>query len=435
MSQSYGNGSMDAGAVLDITGVGFGPANLALAIALDEMVSAGRAVTARFFEAQERFGWHRGMLIEGATMQVPFLKDLVTMRNPTSRFSFLSFLHTRGRIVDFANTKTFFPLRTEFHEYLAWAAEQFENYVSYQSEVVGIRPATGPGDVEAVDVSVRIGGRDGTPRTHRARNVVIAAGGRPRMPEGLPESERIWHSSRLLDGAQAIAGSEPSSFVVLGSGQSAAEAVDYLHREFADAQVHSVHSRYGYSVADDSAFTNAIFNPEAVDHHFAASESVRRSLHAYHANTNYSVVDEGLIRRLYQTSYLESVTGQRRLHFHKVSRLVEVTHAGDRLRVVIEFLPDGSTTTIEADALVCATGYLRADPGSLLGDLLPRCRRDGQGRLLLDRNRRVATDESVKCGIYVLGYGEHSHGLSETLLSLTAVRAGELAEVLTKELV
>ncbi|MEQ4718032.1 SidA/IucD/PvdA family monooxygenase [Nonomuraea sp. B19D2] len=426
---------MDAGAVLDIAGVGFGPANLALAIALDEMDSAGRAVTARFFEAQERFGWHRGMLIEGATMQVPFLKDLVTMRNPTSRFSFLSFLHTRGRIVDFANTKTFFPLRTEFHEYLAWAAEQFENCVSYQSEVVGIRSATGPGDVEAVDVSVRVGGRDGTPRTHRARNVVIAAGGRPRMPEGLPESERIWHSSRLLDGAQAIAGSEPSSFVVLGSGQSAAEAVDYLHREFADAQVHSVHSRYGYSVADDSAFTNAIFNPEAVDHHFAASESVRRSLHAYHANTNYSVVDEGLISRLYQTSYLESVTGRRRLHFHKVSRLVEVTHAGDRLRVVIEFLPDGSTTTIEADALVCATGYLRADPGSLLGDLLPRCRRDGQGRLLLDRNRRVATDESVKCGIYVLGYGEHSHGLSETLLSLTAVRAGELAEVLTKELV
>ncbi|MFI6919978.1 lysine N(6)-hydroxylase/L-ornithine N(5)-oxygenase family protein [Nonomuraea spiralis] len=426
---------MDADAVLDIAGVGFGPANLALAIALDEMDSAGRAVTARFFEAQERFGWHRGMLIEGATMQVPFLKDLVTMRNPTSRFSFLSFLHTRGRIVDFANTKTFFPLRTEFHEYLAWAAEQFENRVSYRSEVIGIRSATGPGDVEAVDVSVRVGGRDEAPRTHRARNVVIAAGGRPRMPEGLPESERIWHSSRLLDGVQAIAGSKPSSFVVLGSGQSAAEAVDYLHCEFTDAQVHSVHSRYGYSVADDSSFTNSIFNPVAVDHHFAASESVRRSLHAYHANTNYSVVDEGLIRRLYQTSYLESVTGRRRLHVHKVSRLVEVTPVGDRLRIVIEFLPDGSTTTVEADALVCATGYLRADPASLLGDLLPRCRRDGQGRLLLDRNRRVATDESVKCGIYVLGYGEHSHGLSETLLSLTAVRAGELAEVLTKELV
>ncbi|WP_223291079.1 lysine N(6)-hydroxylase/L-ornithine N(5)-oxygenase family protein [Streptomyces avicenniae] len=425
---------MDGGEVLDVAGVGFGPANLALAIALDEFDSAGRAVTARFFEAQKRFGWHRGMLIEGATMQVSFLKDLVTMRNPTSRFSFLSFLHSRGRMVDFANTQTFFPLRVEFHEYLSWAAEQFEKHVSYRSEVTEIRPTAGTGVVESVDVSVRTGALDAVPQVHRARNVVIAAGGRPRMPAGLPESERIWHSSRLLDRADAIAASKPSSFVVLGSGQSAAECVDYLHGQFKHAQVHSVHSRYGYSAADDSAFTNTIFNPEAVDHHFQAPESVRKSLYGYHANTNYSVVDEDLIRHLYQTSYLESVTGRRRLNVHNVSRLVEVTRTDDRLNVVIEFLSDGSTTTIEADALVCATGYVRADPKSLLGDLLPRCRQDGQGRLLLDRNRRVVTDESVKCGIYALGYGEHSHGLSESLLSLTAVRAGELAEVLTKEL-
>ena len=64
------------------------------------------------------------MLIEDATMQVSFLKDLVTMRNPTSAFSFVSYLHERGRLVDFINHKTLFPLRIEFHDYLEWAARR-----------------------------------------------------------------------------------------------------------------------------------------------------------------------------------------------------------------------------------------------------------------------------------------------------------------------
>ena len=33
------------------------------------------------------------MLLEDATMQVSFLKDLVTLRNPASEYGFLSYLH------------------------------------------------------------------------------------------------------------------------------------------------------------------------------------------------------------------------------------------------------------------------------------------------------------------------------------------------------
>lgn len=82
--------------VHDVVGIGFGPANLALAIALEEHNESARrdqAVTALFLERQPSFGWHRGMLIDGATMQVSFLKDLATLRNPTSRFGFVPYLH------------------------------------------------------------------------------------------------------------------------------------------------------------------------------------------------------------------------------------------------------------------------------------------------------------------------------------------------------
>src|SRR5690349_11577683 len=82
--------------VYDVVGVGFGPSNLALAIAATEHnaeAPASEQVSVRFLERQPTFGWHRGMLLDDATMQVSFLKDLVTLRNPASRFSFLSFLH------------------------------------------------------------------------------------------------------------------------------------------------------------------------------------------------------------------------------------------------------------------------------------------------------------------------------------------------------
>ncbi|HEX6381786.1 MAG TPA: SidA/IucD/PvdA family monooxygenase, partial [Acidimicrobiia bacterium] len=85
------------GGGFDVVGVGFGPANLGLAVAIEEHnAGAGRSgarpVTSMFFERQAAFGWHTGMLLENATVQVSFLKDLVTMRNPASDFSFVSYL-------------------------------------------------------------------------------------------------------------------------------------------------------------------------------------------------------------------------------------------------------------------------------------------------------------------------------------------------------
>ena len=93
--------------IYDLVGVGFGPSNLALAIALAEHnAGTGEPVTAHFLERQPRFGWHRGMLIDNATMQVSFLKDLVTLRNPTSEFSFLSYLQRPGGWSTSSTTRT-----------------------------------------------------------------------------------------------------------------------------------------------------------------------------------------------------------------------------------------------------------------------------------------------------------------------------------------
>ena len=140
MSQPGPSGS----SAFDLVGIGFGPSNLAMAIAVAEHNQATRPgeppLTARFLERQASFGWHRGMLIDDATMQVSFLKDLATLRNPGSDFTFLRFLHERGRLIDFINHKTLFPLRAEFHEYFDWAAARVADQVSYDTEVLSLHP-------------------------------------------------------------------------------------------------------------------------------------------------------------------------------------------------------------------------------------------------------------------------------------------------------
>jgi siderophore synthetase component len=60
----------------DVVGIGLGPFNLGLAAMLD---GAESDVDAAFLERDAEFTWHEGMLLEGATLEVPFLADLVTL--------------------------------------------------------------------------------------------------------------------------------------------------------------------------------------------------------------------------------------------------------------------------------------------------------------------------------------------------------------------
>jgi L-ornithine N5-oxygenase len=410
--------------VHDLVGVGFGPANLALAVAVTERTpEASVRASAVFLERQPKFGWHRGMLIEDATMQVSFLKDLVTLRNPASEFSFLSYLHQRGRLIDFINHKSLFPLRIEFHDYLEWAAAPVAHRVRAGHEVVRVDPVTRDGEVVLLDVTSVC---DGVEATFRTRNLVVATGLTPRVPDGVELGDHIWHNRDLLSNVERV--KDPARFVVVGAGQSAAEVTAFLHEKFAEAEVCAVFSRYGYSPADDSSFANRIFDPAAVDDYFAAPSAVKDQLLTYHGNTNYSVVDADLIEDLYRRQYRERVLGRKRLRLLNVSRLVAAEETPEGVRAVVESLATGETIELDADVVVCATGYRPADPTGLVGPLARLCHRDERGRLRVGRDYRLVTDAGLRCGIYLQGGTEHSHGISSSLLSNASVRAGEILD-------
>ena len=182
--------------IYDVVGIGFGPSNLSLAIAMEEYRADGArdGMRALFLERQPSFGWHRSMLLPSATMQISFLKDLVTFRNPTSSFSFIAYLHASGRLPRFVNNQDFFPTREEFHRYLEWAQARVADRIAYGAEVTSV--GLPPGAVPETSDRLRLEVADG--RVVEARNVVISTGLGPSMPDGAVRDERVWHSSEFL---------------------------------------------------------------------------------------------------------------------------------------------------------------------------------------------------------------------------------------------
>jgi L-ornithine N5-monooxygenase len=353
----------------------------------------------------------------------------VTLRNPASGFSFLTYLKERGRLVDFINYGSSYPTRLEFHDYLEWAAAPFADRVDYATAVERVTAVPGAPDLLDVHTS-----GPGEP-VLRTRNVVLATGLVPHLPDGVRAGPRVWHSRDLLLRIGSVR--DPRRVVVVGAGQSAAETVDHLHRTFPEAEVCAVFSRYGYSPADDSSFANRIFDPSAVDDFYAAPADVKKMMMSYHGNTNYSVVDPELIEELYRRHYHERVAGRERLRFHNVSRVADVVDVGDHVELAVESLIDGSREVLDADVVVYATGYRSSDPLWLLDPALAdACARDDADRLQVLRDYRVATRPvpgrpPLAAGVYVQGATEHTHGITSTLLSTVAARAGDIVASLT----
>ncbi|MFG1783253.1 lysine N(6)-hydroxylase/L-ornithine N(5)-oxygenase family protein [Rhodococcus oryzae] len=410
----------DQSPTYDLVGVGFGPSNLALAIAIEEhnaSCAPGDRIRAHFLEKQDRFRWHPGMLLDGATMQIAFPKDLVTFRNPASSFSFFSYLFDKGRLVDFVNHQTFFPTRHEFNDYLQWAAGRVDADVRYGTAVTGVRglPAA-DGAVDEFEVETADG------QVLRTRNLIVGAGLRERIPEWATPSARCFHNHQFLFRIDELPELRHQRFVVLGAGQSAAEVVQYLHRNYPKAEVHSVFSRYGYSPADDSPYANRIFDPGAVDELHGADSTERERILSLHKSTNYSVVDIELINELYTTEYQELVRGQRRLFMRRASEIDGVVETEEGIEVSVRSSLDGLTDSLMCDALVLATGFTPTPLSNLIGDLAP----EGGVATEVDRDYRLVTPENVRGGIYLQGGTEKTHGLTSSLLSNVAVRAGEI---------
>jgi len=411
----------------DLVTIGFGPSGLALAVALEEADMRNRSL---FLEQKGEFSWHEGMLLEGARIQVSCLKDLATLRNPRSRFTFLNYLKSVGRLDEFVNMATLRPTRLEFNDYLRWVARELCSSVTYSTPASAVEPVTGAdGEIVALDVTAFSLERNRVEH-HLARNLVLAAGARPKAPEGLElaGSERVFHSNEFLQRIAARFADRECEhhFLVVGDGQSGAEVFDFLAARYPRAHVSAATRGIGYRAKDETPFVNEAFFPSAVDIFHHLSEAKRASILASLRNLNYGVVDRELIDRIYRRVYDAKVAGERTL---EIRPFLEFRSASDTgAGVVVEFddqLGD-RTVRLEPDAVVLATGYAVPSQHPLLAKLSVHLEVDTAGRYRLDRDYRIRSREGFWPGIFLQGYAEETHGISDTLLSLASMRAWEI---------
>jgi len=423
--------------VFDLAGIGFGPANLALAVALCEDKEKGRLQSLKtiFLEKKREFSWHPNLLLEDMSIQVSFLKDLATLRNPCSPFTFLNYLKQQGRLDEFINLQEFFPTRLELNDYFKWAANQFKHQVDYGKTVISLKPVsfTNNNTIDAVEVFFE-DSLFGQLESYVTRNLVVAPGGTPKFPKDISinSSSAVFHSSEFLQRIRSHYPNldAPYRFVVVGSGQSGAEILYYLANHYPKAEITATMRGFGYRPMDDSHFINEIFFPQEVDAFYSLYEADRTKFLKDYQSINYSVVDASLIKQIYHFLYKQKMKGSDRIKILRFLELDSVSESNQIVTVGLKHLLNNDLNYLQCDGLILATGYNHRNQHHILDELSPYLIKTPSGDYSLNRNYSIESDQNFLPKIFLQGICETTHGFSDTLLSILPIRAYQVVDEL-----
>ena len=343
--------------VHDLLGVGIGPFNLSLAALLDPVGE----LDAVFFDQAEAFAWHPGLLLEGATTQVPFLADLVTLADPTSRHSFLEYLRAHDRLYRFYLRERFHLPRREYDHYCRWVAGRLPG-CRFGTRSMG----SVAGGAGAVRGRADRGGQRAASR-RRARNLVIASAPPrpspapwPRPGQGLFHRPSSWHRERLRQAA---------AVTVVGSGQSGAEVFLELLREQPGCgyRLDWLTRSAGFFPMEYSRLGLEHFTPDYTRYFHGLPGPTRDRLLPTQ-DLLYKGIDVETIAEIHELLYERTVAGAEapvRLLAHAEVRSLEP--AGGRWKLTGHQWEQGRDFTVEADCVVLATGYRDGPPACLTG--------------------------------------------------------------------
>ncbi|MDT7846967.1 lysine N(6)-hydroxylase/L-ornithine N(5)-oxygenase family protein [Streptomyces justiciae] len=418
--------------VYDILGIGFGPANLALAIALEERNSP---LTARFLEARPSPEWQPGMLLDGSDIQNHPSRDLVTLRNPRSRYSFLNYLHEQGRLLRHLNLPSEFPLRKEYAGYIRWAAGFFSHLVDCNQRAEGLEVVEENGE-RLYEVTTMSG------RRYLGRTLVMGPGRTPYIPAPYDtlRGDRVFHLTQYLPKlASLTASGEPASVAVIGGSQSAVELALDLGRRFPRTRVTTYTRSHSLRQKDTSPFSEEGYFPEFTDYYFRASRDGKKALDAYMHPTNYSSADIDVLRELYLEIYEQELDGDQRLFVRGNLEAVSVAEAGGRVDIDFRERNTGETVTDSVDFAVLATGFRNMGPGAheelcppLMAGLASRFAKESDGRLEVSGDYALKPVVDGTPPLFLNGLCESSHGIGDAgSFSLLSLRAATLTDSLS----
>jgi lysine N6-hydroxylase len=405
--------TMGANALLDAIGVGLGPFNLSAAA----LACAVPGLNTLFVDRSQSFSWHPGLLISGSTIQTSHLKDLVTLADPTSRYSFLSYLHAKKRMYRFITANFDCVERAEFDDYFRWVAEQLPNaQFGYSVETVDY------------DGSRFVINED---KRYTSRSLVLATGLSPDYPEcAVPLlGPSVFHSHSLLQQNVQWAGKRVA---IVGGGQSSAEVFNLLIGNEAQlpAEVCWISSRTNFLPLDDSPFTNELFTP-GYSSYFFDLPADQRLFSLAGQKLASDGISANLLREIYQKLYtlefLRKAKSTIGLRSHNKVTEIKRRTLGD-YELELKHTLTGDRSPVIADVVVLCTGYRYRMPG-FLSRLQSRIPFKPTG-YQYHEDFSIEWDGHPKNKIYVQNAAINARGIADPNLSLMAWRSANIVNEL-----
>jgi lysine N6-hydroxylase len=402
-----------AGKVYELVGVGIGPANLSLAALLRRRLG----LSAVFLDEKPAFSWHAGLLLPASQLQVHFLKDLVSLVDPTHPLSFPAFLVDGGRMYRMLIAGRARVPRKEFEDYYRWAADRLDN-LRFGVSVSGVE---WNGDIFVVHTS------DGP---LLARNLVSGVGRRPYLPPCAAghDPDRVFHASSLLDQRRDLAGRRVA---VIGGGQSSAEVVYHLLTSSTDrpAQITWGTRRRSLLPLDDSPFVDEFFLPNYSRYFHRLPDDERAQLLEEQKLASDGISVEllhAIYRRLYDLEFVEGAGRPCRIIVDH--ELTGVRESGGEIILDWRSTRSGAITREAVDVAICATGYEHRLPRLLSGlaDRLVQVR----GEPVVRSDFTLAWDGPAGNRIFVQNAARRAFGIADPNLSLLAWRSATIVNSL-----
>lgn len=418
----------------DLVGIGIGPFNLSLAALAHPLAE----LDAVFYDQHPAFHWHPGLLIEGTTLQVPFLADLVTLADPTSPWSFPNYLRTRDRLFPFYFAERFHIQRAEYDAYCRWVSDNLPGLrFGHQVDAVRWNPEH---DLFEIDFTRLHDGADEPAGRTYTKNVALGIGTAPHVPDPLTPlvdapGVPVIHAADYLDERDRLLAA--GHVTVIGAGQSGAEIfLDLLRaRPAGHERIHWLARTEAFAPMEYSKLGLEHFTPDYTRYFHALTEQTRDrlvaaqwQLHKGIAAPTLAAIHEELYHRTLHGGWPDAV----------LTPGVLVRTAGrlstNQVELHLEHLQQGTRSRLTTDAVVLATGYRERPADRLLAGLDPYLRRDSSERPRVDDRFRLVLDPAITDSgrhIYVQNAALHAHGVGTPDLGLAAWRSATILNALT----
>ncbi|MEV6160545.1 SidA/IucD/PvdA family monooxygenase [Streptomyces sp. NPDC052052] len=420
----------------DLVGIGIGPFNLSLAALAHGIPPNPHPLTTTFYDQKPAFHWHPGLLIDGATLQVPFLADLVTLANPASPWTFLNYLRHHERLFPFYFAERFHIQRAEYDAYCRWVSNQLPNlHFNHQIDAIRWNHDRALFEVDYTQLDTD-GEAKALGRTH-TRHIALGIGTEPHIPEPLKplvetETLPVIHSADYLHHRQQLL--EAEHITIIGSGQSGAEIfLDLLRaRPPGHEKLHWLTRTQAFAPMEYSKLGLEHFTPDYTRYFHALPETVRDhlvprqwQLHKGIDTDTINTIHDELYRRTLHGGWPDT-TLTPGISVRTAERLTN-----NRIELHLQHTQQNTRTSLTTDAVILATGYHERPLDHLLTALDPHLHRDTSARPHIDDRYRLALDPTITGHIYVQNAERHTHGVGTPDLGLAAWRSATILNDLT----